>query len=244
VGYVSPIFRIGSAESSIHLSVDNPFTYVIFAIVVIEMYAVITLVTTQPPQTWLFILTLMIIPAMALVLPDLISGGQRSVTGRYLIPSYLGIQIAVAYLLRIKLFDLKFQTRNFWQLLLIALIFGSLLSCGISSQAKTWWNKYSSYDYPQVAKVINQENSPLLISNIEEIGRLISLSYLLNNKVRIMLIEPSGIPHISQGVQPVFVFKPLKKWFSDMKVEHNMNIKLTHQVGDLWLVQPIIMILN
>ncbi len=246
VGYVNPIFSIGSAESSIHLSVDNPFTYVIFAIVVIEIYAVITLVTTQPPQTWLFVLTLIVIPAMALVLPDLISGGQRSVTGRYLIPSYLGIQIAVVYLLRMKLFDLKLQTRKFWQLLLIALIFGGILSCGLSSQAETWWNKYSSYDYPQVAQVINQEQetSPLIISDIEEIGRLISLSYLLDDKVRIMLIEPYSIPDIPQGFKPVFVFKPLQKWFSDMKVEHNINIKLTHQVGDLWIVQPIILFLH
>ncbi|EDX76165.1 hypothetical protein MC7420_5599 [Coleofasciculus chthonoplastes PCC 7420] len=241
VGYVSPIFSIGSAESGIYLSVDNPFTYVIFAIVVIEIYAVITLVTTQPPQTWLFILTLIVIPAMALVLPDLISGGQRSVTGRYLIPSYLGIQIAVAYLLRMKLFDLKIQSRKLWQLLLIALILGGILSCGVSSQSETWWNKYSSYDYPQVAKVINQAPSPLIISDREKIGRLISLSYLLDDKVSVMVIEPSSLPNIPAGFQPVFVFKPMEQWFSDIKVKPMMNIELTHQIGDLWLVQPRIL---
>ncbi len=238
VGYVSPIFRIGSAESGIHLSVDNPFTYVIFAIVFIEMYAVITLVRTQPSQTWLFILTLILIPAMALVLPDLISGGQRSVTGRYLVPSYLGIQIAVAYLLRMKLFDLKIQPRKLWQLLLLALILGGILSCGVSSQSETWWNKYSSYDYPQVAKVINQAPSPLIISDREKIGRLISLSYLLDDKVSVMVIEPSSLSNIPAGFQPVFVFKPMEQWFSDIKVKPTMNIELTHQIGDLWLVQP------
>lgn len=171
-------------------------------------------------------------------LPDLISGGQRSVTGRYLIPSYLGIQITIAYLLRMKLFDSKIQPQKLGQLLLITLILGGILSCGVISQSEAWWNKYSSYDYPQVAKVINQAPSPLIISDREKIGRLISLSYLLDNKVSVMVIEPSSLPNIPAGFQPIFVFNPMEQWFSDIKVKQTINIKLTHKIGDLWLVQP------
>ncbi|MEQ8959295.1 MAG: hypothetical protein RLP02_15475, partial [Coleofasciculus sp. C2-GNP5-27] len=75
-------------------------------------------------------------------------------------------------------------------------------------------------------------------SDREKIGRLISLSYLLDDKVSVMVIEPSSLSNIPAGFQPVFVFKPMEQWFSDIKVKPTMNIELTHQIGDLWLVQP------
>jgi len=36
---------------------------------------------------------------LALVIPDLVLGGMRSIQARYLMPCYLGIPLAVAYLL-------------------------------------------------------------------------------------------------------------------------------------------------
>lgn len=50
-----------------------------------------------PKRVWLFIFSLMGVTGLSLILPDLILGGIRSGVTRYLVPCYLGIQIAVAY---------------------------------------------------------------------------------------------------------------------------------------------------
>ena len=47
----------------------------------------------------LFLVLLGGIPALCLLLPDLIWGGIRSITFRYQLPLYISIQIAVAYIL-------------------------------------------------------------------------------------------------------------------------------------------------
>ncbi|MCA1991586.1 MAG: hypothetical protein LDL41_05995 [Coleofasciculus sp. S288] len=80
-------------------------------------YSFVFLCRKAPAQVWLFIVTLVGVNALALMLPDLIVGGQRSGTHRYLIPCYLGIQLAVAYLLATKLTFIQgnIYQHKFWQ---------------------------------------------------------------------------------------------------------------------------------
>lgn len=66
-------------------------------------YAVYFLCSETSKQVWLFVLTLMAVTAVAVMLPDVILGGIRSTKPRYLFPTYLGMQIAVAYLLATKI---------------------------------------------------------------------------------------------------------------------------------------------
>ena len=73
------------------------------AVLVIVGYAVYFLCSETSKQVWLFVLTVMAVTALAVVLPDVILGGIRSTKARYLFPTYLGMQIAVAYLLATKI---------------------------------------------------------------------------------------------------------------------------------------------
>lgn len=50
-------------------------------------------------KVWLFIITLFGVTQLALIIPDVISGGQRSVMPRFLIPCYLSIELVVSYLI-------------------------------------------------------------------------------------------------------------------------------------------------
>ena len=69
---------------------------------VIVCYAVYFLCDETNKQVWLLVLT-MAVTALAMLLPDVILGGIRSTKARYLFPTYLGMQIAVAYLLAAKI---------------------------------------------------------------------------------------------------------------------------------------------
>ena len=148
---------------------------------------------------------------------DLMSGGQRSSIARYLIPSYLGIYLCIAYLLTNKLTNFTYPLQQkFWQIVTVFLISAGIISCGISSQAETWWHKYSSYYDPQVAKIINQTNNPLVISNHSL--RLTSLSYLLNPKIKLQLVEAEAddLPEISDNFTDIFIFHPKDSFISQL----------------------------
>ncbi|MEG3987263.1 hypothetical protein QUA13_08875 [Microcoleus sp. S28C3] len=73
-------------------------------LVAIVGYAVYFLCSDETnKQVWLFVVMVRAVTALAVVLPDVILGGTRSTKARYLFPTYLGMQIAVAYLLATKI---------------------------------------------------------------------------------------------------------------------------------------------
>ncbi|NEP79701.1 MAG: hypothetical protein F6K39_16935 [Okeania sp. SIO3B3] len=124
--------------------------------------------------------------------------------------------------------------QKFWQIATVFLISAGIISCGISSQAETWWHKYSSYYDPQVAKIINQTNKPLVISNHSL--RLTSLSYLLNPKIKLQLVEAKAdaLPKISDNFTDIFIFNPEDSFISQLETQANYRLKLIHNFGELW----------
>ena len=100
IGRVFWDFGLTSNARSIYLIALAAATLILVAIV---GYAVYFLCSETSKQVWLFVLTVMAVTALAVVLPDVILGGIRSTKARYLFPTYLGMQIAVAYLLATKI---------------------------------------------------------------------------------------------------------------------------------------------
>ncbi len=183
----------------------NLFLYIV--IITLGVYSIYFLSTQTPKRVWLFILTLIGVTALAFVLPDLILGGRRSSVIRYLIPCYLGIQIAIAYLLatKITLMPVKIWRQKLWQLVTVALISSGVVSCAVISQTETWWYKYREIYDPVVAKIINQSAHPLVISPW---FNLITLNHVLAPQVRI------------QDIRQEIELNSLEKSFSDVFV-HN-----------------------
>ncbi|MEG4330197.1 hypothetical protein [Microcoleus sp. herbarium5] len=164
-------------------------TLILFTIV---GYAVYFLCSETNKQVWLFVVTMMAVTALALVLPDVILGGIRSTKARYLFPTYLGMQIAVAYLLATKITALGVPSskRQMWKVLTVVLLTGGLLSNAVSSQAETWWTKEWGRENPEIARRIDRAPKPLLVSDISEVslGNILSMSHLLEPKVRLQLV--------------------------------------------------------
>ncbi len=72
-------------------------------ILILIVYSFYFVCKNTPERVSLFVLTLTSVTVLSLLLPDLIVGGIRVATPRYEIPSYLGVQLAVAYLLSTKI---------------------------------------------------------------------------------------------------------------------------------------------
>ena len=224
---------------------DNLLTYLTLPVFLMLVgYSIYFLCHQTSPKTWLFVLTLMGTLALALALPDLILGGQRSTSSRYLVPFYLGIQLSVAYLLA-----KSFSTRKFWQVVMVGLISAGVVSCAISSQSETSWNKVVSYYNHQVAQLVNQTTAPLLISSSFGInfGNTLALSHLLEPKVRFQLVngrtQPDSmknidfmnIPKIPQGFSDVLVLNPSEQFKQKIEQEYKSPLELAYNDYHLWL---------
>ncbi len=218
------------------LQLNTIWLYILALVLILVIYSIYFLLKNSPRQVSIFILTLMAVTPICLAVPDLISGGQRSTIPRYLIPAYLGIQLSVAYLLGEKLTNFTNQIQHkFWQVVTVALISLGIISCGISSQAETWWNKYSSYYDPQVARIINQTSQPLVISNYS--ARLATLGYMLRPDVKVLFIEVPEVPKVPEGFTDIFVFRPEWSLISGLETQENSQLELVHNRGELWILQ-------
>jgi uncharacterized membrane protein len=176
-------------------------------LVAIAAVALWFLCSTAPRRTWLFVLLLVAVTSLPLAFPDLVMGGQRSLRVRYLIPCYLGVQIAIAYLLTTLSIHWRGWQQSIGRVLLVALLVASLMGCLLSVDAEVWWNKSrvrTSY-FPGVARIINQANRPLVVSDAVPID-ILSFSHELKPNVQLQLARIPGKIRIAENVKRLYLF--------------------------------------
>ncbi|MGF1936355.1 MAG: glycosyltransferase family 39 protein [Nostoc sp. ChiQUE02] len=228
----------------IDLSLENPIGYLItLSFLTLVGYSIYFIFQTTNYKVWLFIIILIVVPPLPIILPNLIAGGIRSSTEPYLIPSYLGIQVTVAYLLATQLYNGSVSRRSIWHIIMALVIICGLISSKVSSQAETWWNKGMNYGNPPVAQIINQTNRPLLISDAlgNNYGNVFSLSYLLEPKVRFLLVNNQRIPKIPDGFTDVFLLNPSDNWREKIEKKYKLKTDIIYSDNyySVWkLVKP------
>ncbi len=225
---------------------DSVWTYVIRLPILLVILAGVWAVCRQTQrQTWLFVLTAILIPFLMLVLPDLILGGRRSSVSRYLISSFPGIQLAVAYLLGSNLMRSPVARipQIFWRSLLVGVFACSIASCSVSAISDTWWSNVPSYFNAETARLVNQRTKPLLIVDEGDdgtmLGDLISLSYLLQDKVTLELLSKSGLPKLSEANSKTYsdllVFRPSGRLRAYFQFQ-GRSLEVVSGAGGLWKV--------
>lgn len=223
-GNISRVFFDVNLDASASVLYTIP-PVLIFLILV--SYAFYFLCRKTSPKIYLFILTLIGTPFLVLVLPDLMLGGLRSTVPRYLVPCFLGILLAVAYLFGNKVNSSSSLQQKIWQSLLVLIISAGVVSCIVYSQSQVWWNKKPSDTHVRAATLINQTNRPLIISSYyrANLGELLSMSYLLNPKVKFQLVSDPQIPKIPQEFSDIFIFNPSVALKSGIEKNYNYQVK-------------------
>jgi uncharacterized membrane protein len=217
------------------------FYFIVLCIAVLSGYSIYFLYSKTEKKVWLFVLTLIGITPLPLILPDLISGGIRSTTPRYFIPFYLGIQLSVAHLFATQTSSGKIpQQRTIWRIIMAIVISGGVISCVSSSQAQVWWNKSPINNNIELTHFINQASRPLLISNnyANNHNEILSLTYLLDPKVRIQLVKFPDLPNIPNGFSDVFFYNPsglAQEW--QEKLQRKYKVEAVKQFQNLWLLE-------
>lgn len=241
--------NIAAGYFDINANISSPKTYLIpsatiaLAILALVAYSFYFLIRHTPIRIWLLIVTLVGVTGITIIMPDLILGGIRSTKARYLIPCYLGIRLAVSYYLAYKIFSRNYQASKIKaQLITVSLVFLGLISCAVSSNAEAWWIKEWGEPNPKIVKIINQTQHPLVVSNLldSSYGNLVSLSYLLEPKVRFYLITNTKIPQIPSGFSDIFIYTAIN--MPQSEVERKINFPLKPLYRDrhqyVWLWKP------
>jgi uncharacterized membrane protein len=212
-------------------NLDNIFQFftALFFLGVVS-YAIYFLCIRTNIKVWLFIVTLIFIPALPLAIPDLLFGGIRSISERYLIPSHLGIIIAVAYLFSNEINNGILSRRQMWCGVMVIILSLGLISLNVSSQADTWWNKVVSYGNPQVARIINQESRAVLISDDSGInyGNVFSLTHLLKPEVKLLLVKDNSAPKVTNLSSSLFVLNPSTELRRNVERVYRLRMNLVY----------------
>ncbi|MBD2103620.1 glycosyltransferase family 39 protein [Leptolyngbya sp. FACHB-261] len=212
----------------VQLGYNDPVPYLIPPLVILVIYS-FYFVWRRAPKQALFITTLTASTALPPVWSDLMTGGVMSTAARYFIPSYLGIKLAVAYLLATQLTNSSKQpnAQQRWRLALATLSLIGVISCAVMSEAETWWNRYQSYYIPQVAREINKAEQPLVVADgLSNQGNIMALGYRLDPKVRLQLVVAPEIPKIPDGFSDVFLFKPNQQFREQIERENRRHGEL------------------
>ncbi len=230
-------------QKIINLGFDNLFAYSIQALVVLIMVGLISysiyFVWRSNRKSALVILPLIAVPALALMIPDLILGSYRSVS-RYITPSFLGVQLSVAYLLASQMTSIS---NSIWRQQLGRFVFAVLISCGIFSctvisQTPGWWTKTGSYDDFQMAQMINQIPHPLVIfGGWGASTHALSLSHLLKPDVRLELVMEPNMPQFFDGFSNRLLLRPTAEIIAHLQNEQNSKFTPLYTSTKKWIGQ-------
>jgi uncharacterized membrane protein len=155
------------------------------------------------------ILALAIVPFVAIAGPDVLLGGQRSAVSRYLTPSLIGAQLAVAYSLAAQIRSPRWSARVAGIALASAIIIAGIASDLIILQTDTWRNK-GGQRFIEMAEIVNRADAaPFILADATVArGHVISLCRYLRPDVRIEFLAPARPLPASEPVSAVFLFGP------------------------------------
>lgn len=246
IGNVRRIFvDLGLGVSSPGTMIDNflaiPLT--IFALLAL----VIVFLKRRQQRECLLILALVLVPQLVLTVTDCVLGAQRSVIFRYLMPSLLGIQLAVAYLFTYQLLNptLRPQWQRTWRFIFTGLVTLGVLSGVVITRANASWIKYYAVYNPAVAQLINAASQPLLVigecsSDAPNcVGGMVwntwSLSQSLYPQVKLTFVLNKEISRIPANVSDVFLYMPSRTLKNELGNQYQLS--LVKPEADLWKLE-------
>lgn len=188
------------------------FGGMIIALLVIALiiYSVYYSLISLSFQKWLFLAISSLAIPVSLIAIDFVLSGQSSGAPRYMIPSQLGLQISVSYLLYSKsVFTLsETKKRNFWRLVTILLISLGIFSCTLNLNKSPFYQKSRNLHNIPIATILNNHEQAIVFSEPSQALDLLSLSHHLNQDIKIYpLNNTAELQNLDQD-KSVFVFNP------------------------------------
>ncbi len=215
------------------------YSQILFVVPVLLLmfYSFIWMWQNGSPSARLFVILLTIIPVSILLIPDLLFDGIRSTVARYLVPVFISMQLAMAFLLSSKLKENVRWKRTIWQLVTAIIIMLGLVSSIHAVQAIAWWDKGSDYGFHEAATAVNAAEKPLVIVGRFH-GDLFGATLALANELEphvYMLWTTTVESEEMYGYDQVFLFRPTPLLQQSIEVSNEKRLQPVVQ-NLLWRV--------
>ncbi len=198
--------------------------------------ALIELGRRGPSHARVLVIALVVVPISLLLVPDLVSLGIRSVSGRYLTPAWLGGLIAVAWLL---------GRQGPWRVarggVLVVLLALSMGSCVRFMGDETVWSQSISEQVPEAARRIAESSAPLVVGNRElhYPGNLLALALLLDPAAKLQFAPLEGEYRLPDHPGDIYLFCPNAPFRERLRAREGVTtvLLLDHLHLQLWAVR-------
>lgn len=235
VGNLGRVFLDLGFDASDSFSKTASIIPFLLGILFLVGYGIYFLYTNAPRQTWVFLFILIGSTFLVFLIPDLILGGRRSGTARYLIPCYLGIQIVIAYLLanRMTYLPKKIWKQKLWQVITVVLLSAGIVSCFLSSQTENWWSKGTAQfpGIPEMARLVNQTEQPLFCIENKILSVLRAFSYRLDPDVAMQLVFTPETLKTPEEFSNIFFYRPSDANRDRLEKNNRYILKSTQELG-------------
>lgn len=217
----------------------NLIPYLLRALVLgLIAYSFLFLVLHGSKQQKIFLLPLFIVSAGIFIVPDMLLGGIRSVSGRYFVPVNIVTIMVVAHLLANRSDHARPNTFVRWQLLISLLIVASLVSNVNSLQAETWWNKELGRVRPEFVREIDQDKTLLIVRtgyHGSTIGDVLLMSLEVDSDVNFRLSEHENFENL-MNYDHVYWFPGSNEEVQEISKEERLQVREVLP-GALWQIE-------
>ncbi|MGC9524448.1 MAG: glycosyltransferase family 39 protein [Limnospira sp.] len=186
-------------------------------ILAILVFATSFVCRKTPRNVHWFILCLIAVNPLILLGIDWILKGQTLATSRYLVPSYLGILLAVSYALASQVFYSESMEGRRAGIFIFALLVSiGLISCTFYTETHPTYQKGRSRNNQAIAHLIKKHPVPAIISEQSNVFNLLSLSHSLNSNLTIYWRSPQDLETALKPCQSFLVFNPSPEFILDL----------------------------
>jgi uncharacterized membrane protein len=214
-------------------SILIPYSFLLLALLVMCGYSIYCMYRYATRRQTTFVLILIGSLYLPLAVLDVAKGSSVSLVTRYMIPSFIGLQVAVAYMITLKTSaSCAVRSQAVWRCNSALLFALGLLSSVIIVRAAEWWNK-DPENYVQVAsRIINDAKKPVLVISDTWFVPTLSLAHKLRPDTLYQLTVEPKVPEIYKDAGTIFAVKPSIHLRTEL--EERFTIELVDRSADLW----------
>lgn len=205
--------------------------------VVLAAFA-IRFVARAPSRGGPLLLLVIFLPIAMLLLPDLLFGGIRSLSARYLTPSWVGLQVALAWMLG------AHRSSGMMRVIATLVLAAGVVSGVLNTRRDAVWVKGISANLPAVAELISHTAAPLVIGNEERFnpGNLLALVYRLAPSATVQGLKIHAEEGYRLPAHPgaIFLFSPTGPFRERLEAREHVRTRLLFEDihMQLWVVEP------
>lgn len=178
-----------------------------------------------PSEARTLLLALFVAPVCFYLVPDLLTGGIRSLSARYLLPSLLALQLAVAALVGAP--RSPPARRRVHALVLTALLGIGALTSLRAARAEAPWTKGISRPLPAIARALSRHRGALVVVDHERHhpGTILTLSGMLPDTTLVQLLPTVEDYELPEQDGPVFLLDVSPRFRDELRASAGVGIE-------------------